>query len=103
MITVILKSNQTLIDRVEIKGHAKYDEFGKDIICAAVSATVLTTANAIIKIDPSSLTCIEEKNNLIMIINNHHKVTDSLIDNMVLMLREIKQDYPKHIKIIEEV
>lgn len=103
MITVILKNKEARIDKIEIKGHAKYDEFGKDIVCAAVSATVLTTANAIIKIDPSSLTCIEEKNNLTMIINNHHKVTDSLIDNMVLMLKEIHHDYPKHIKIIEEV
>ena len=103
MIKVILKDNQADINKIIVKGHAKYDKFGHDIVCAAVSGVVLTTANAIIKIDPSSLTCIEQKDYLEMIINKHNQIIDSLIDNMISMLKEVKHDYPKHIKIIEEV
>ena len=29
----------------EAKGHAEYDEYGKDIVCAAVSILVVTLAN----------------------------------------------------------
>ncbi len=103
MIKIILKYNQTKIVKVIIKGHAKYDEFGKDIVCAAVSTTVLTTANAIIKIDPLSLTCLEEASYLEMIINYHNDITKSLIDNMISILKEIKNDYPKHLQITKEV
>lgn len=31
-------------NRVTVNGHAKSDEYGKDLVCAAVSALTLTTA-----------------------------------------------------------
>ncbi len=34
---------------IEIKGHAGYDEYGRDIICAAVSALALNMANSVEK------------------------------------------------------
>ena len=34
---------------VKIKGHANYDEKGKDIICAGVSVLFFTLANALLK------------------------------------------------------
>jgi uncharacterized protein YsxB (DUF464 family) len=47
MIKVVVSKKDDIINKIEIKGHAKYDESGKDIVCAAVSATVITTVNAI--------------------------------------------------------
>ena len=34
---------------VRVKGHAEYDEKGRDIVCAAVSMSFYTLANALIK------------------------------------------------------
>ena len=43
MIKVEIENN-----KIEIKGHANYDDYGKDIVCASVSSIVITTINAII-------------------------------------------------------
>ena len=32
---------------IEIKGHAGYDEYGRDIVCAAVSALTINMANSV--------------------------------------------------------
>ena len=44
---------------ISILGHANYDDYGKDIVCAAVSATVITTVNGILSIDNNSIEVIE--------------------------------------------
>lgn len=47
MITaVFFKSGNDLIG-FEVAGHAGFDDFGKDIVCAGVSSAVMLTANAI--------------------------------------------------------
>ena len=51
MIKVKVEENNNYISKVTIKGHANYDELGKDIVCAAVSSIVITTVNAIEKLD----------------------------------------------------
>ena len=32
---------------IEVKGHAGYDEYGRDIVCAAVSSLTLNMANSV--------------------------------------------------------
>ncbi len=32
---------------IEVDGHAGYDEYGKDVVCAAVSALTINMANAV--------------------------------------------------------
>ena len=54
MIKVVIKN-----DSITISGHANYDEYGKDIVCAAVSATVITTVNGILSIDETSIEVVE--------------------------------------------
>jgi uncharacterized protein YsxB (DUF464 family) len=103
MIKVVVSKKDDIINKIEIKGHAKYDESGKDIVCAAVSATVITTVNAIGSISNKVIECISERDKLSIIINKHDKITDKLINNMLSMLTEIEIDYKKYIKIIEEV
>ena len=50
MIKVELKDNL-----ITIKGHAGYDDKGKDIVCASVSSIVITTINGIIEINPDAI------------------------------------------------
>ena len=33
--------------KIELKGHAGYDDYGKDIVCASASALVLNMANSV--------------------------------------------------------
>ena len=88
-------------DCISISGHANYEEYGKDIVCAAVSSTVLTTINGILSIDNNSIK-VKEGNNLKIIIINHTDIVDKLLDNMIRCLKEIENKYEKNIKIKEE-
>ena len=55
MIKVKLTKNNNYYKRIIITGHANYDDFGKDIVCAAVSSTVITSVNSCLAIDNESL------------------------------------------------
>ena len=45
-------------DKVIIKGHANYADYGKDIVCASVSSIVITTVNGILEIDREAITYV---------------------------------------------
>lgn len=90
-------------NHIEIKGHAMYDDMGKDIVCAAVSTIVITTINAIIRFDKDAIK-YEEKDGYISIdVLKDTNITNTLILNMIELLKELEKQYKKNIKINEEV
>ena len=95
MIKVEIENN-----KIEIKGHAYYDDYGKDIVCASVSSIVITTINAIIEFDPESI-YYEDLNNRILIKKlKDDDITNKLINNMIELLEELEKSYKDNIKII---
>lgn len=95
MIKVEIENN-----KIEIKGHAYYDDYGKDIVCASVSSIVITTINAIIEFDPESI-YYEDLNNRILIEKlKDDDITNKLINNMIELLEELEKSYKDNIKII---
>lgn len=89
-------------DKIEILGHAMYDDFGKDIVCAGVSSIVTTTVNAILTFNKDYISYSSDKDEFTILINNHNEIVDNLINNMINMLSQIEEDYPKNIKIRKE-
>ena len=89
-------------DKIEILGHAMYDDFGKDIVCAGVSSIVTTTVNAILTFNEDYIKYSSEQDKFTIEINNHNEIFDNLINNMINMLSQIEEDYPKNIKIRKE-
>ena len=98
MIKIEVKENNKRIREVSIKGHALYDDYGKDIVCAATSATVITTVNGILSIDKDYIKVTEGENLKIEILK-HDKIVDSLINNMIKLLTELQNDYKENIDI----
>ena len=98
MIKVNIRKNH-----IEIKGHAMYDDYGKDIVCAAVSSIVITTINAILSFDENAINYENKEGYINIDIVNESETTKKLINNMVKLLKDLKQDYQKNIKINEEV
>lgn len=95
MIKVEIENN-----KIEIKGHANYDDYGKDIVCASVSSIVITTINAIIEFDSESI-YYEDLNNRILIEKlKDDDITNKLINNMIELLEELEKSYKDNIKII---
>ena len=101
MITVLVKKKQNHITKVVIKGHAMYDDYGKDIVCAGVSSIATTTVNAILKIKKESIQ-LEESPDLTISVLITDKITESLLENMIELLYELTESYPKNIKIKED-
>ena len=89
-------------DKIEISGHALFDDYGKDIVCAGVSSVVTTTINAILTFDKKYIYYLKEHDKLIIEINVHNEIVDNLITNMLDMLKDIEEDYPNNIKIGKE-
>ncbi len=86
-------------DEIIISGHANYEDYGKDIVCASISTIAITTINAIIEFDKDSIN-VEEKNGYLKInILKHTKEVDTLISNMNKLFNELELKYPKNIKI----
>ena len=97
MIKISIKYEENKIKEVLIKGHALYDDYGKDIVCAAVSSIVITTVNAILSINKNSITFDESV--MIKVIKND-EITDKLLINMINLLKELEHDYPNNIKFL---
>lgn len=93
MIKVVVKN-----DSITISGHANYDDYGKDIVCAAVSATVITTVNGILSIDKDAIE-VNEKNKVEIKILKNNETVNMLINNMINLLTELQKDYKDNIDI----
>ena len=96
MIKVDLRNEKEII----ITGHAGYDDFGKDIVCASVSSIVVTSINAIIELNDKAIKYQDNNDKLIIKIISEDDNTNKLINNMIFMLSSLEKDYPKNIKIL---
>ena len=101
MIKVIVNKKNNIIESIIAKGHANYDEFGKDIVCASFSTMLITTINAILEIDRHAIS-YTDNNNLEIINIKKDNITNSLLNNLVNMIYELRDSYDKNINIKEE-
>lgn len=99
MIKINISKKDNLIKTISIKGHAEYDESGKDIVCSAVSSIVITTINASIRYNQASIDYVDKDGYIKIEILKHDDIIDLLINNMVDLLVELKEQYKKYIEI----
>lgn len=98
MIKVKVEEKNKEVNKVMITGHALYDDYGKDIVCASVSSIVITTVNAILRIDEKAI-FVEEKP-FVIEVKKSTEITKKLIENMISLLKELERDYPKNIRFL---
>ena len=102
MIKVNIKNRNGKVYEIVVKGHAGYDDFGKDIVCAAVSTMAITTINNIICLD-DSIDYVEDSGLLKISIKKETDINQKLLNNLIMMLEDLKNQYPKNIEIRNEV
>ena len=86
------------VKSLTVSGHANYDEYGKDIVCAGVSAIVTGGINAI-ESEIKNVEIINEENKLgIKVINSNEKI-QIILNTMLIQLETIENSYKKYIKI----
>ena len=102
MIKVSVTKKNQQIQEVSIQGHAMYDDFGKDIVCAAVSSCVITTVNGILEIDKDWILARQDSKGVLIQVQNSSDVCQTLLANMFSLLEELHDQYPKNLKIISK-
>ena len=101
MIKVRIRRNNELIESIKCNGHAGYADYGKDIVCASFSTMIITTINAILTIDENAIN-YTDSNDLEIVNIKKDNITNSLLNNLVNMIYELKENYDKNIDIKEE-
>lgn len=88
------------LDGYEVCGHANYDDYGKDIVCAAISTIAMGSLNWFEKKDIVNLT-IDEQKPIIKAkfnLNDKNTIALSLIKSQ---FKEVYLSYSKYIKFID--
>ena len=99
MIKVKVVKNGTNYTKVSVLGHAMYDEYGKDIVCSAVSSIVTTTVNGLMSLDKESISYMVSSKGMSIKINSTDRTTQVLIRNMINLLKELESNNKDFIKI----
>lgn len=99
MIKVRITKDQDIYIKVVITGHAKYDDYGKDIVCSAASSIVTTTINGILSLNKDSLSYENSEKGLFITINSSDETTQTLVDNMINLLKELEENYPTNVNV----
>ena len=83
--------------RLDVKGHADFDEYGKDLICASVSSIMFGLMNGLDNIKDVT---IKELNNHIEIINeSSSRKVNNYIELVLIQLKTIEESYGEFIKV----
>ena len=102
MIHIKWQRKNNFYEHIIFQGHALYDDYGKDIVCAGVSAILTTTINGILRIQENALTYQKKHDNFEIKMLSKDEITQKLIENMICLLQELASNYPKNIKIESE-
>lgn len=100
MIQVRVTKTDRVITDIQILGHAFYDDYGKDIVCASVSATVICTVNGILHIDSNVIDVIQQEDLLEIVVHQYDDTTQTLLKNMIECLESLEKQYPQNIKML---
>lgn len=83
---------------LKITGHADYAPHGSDIVCASVSSIITTSVNLALRYDNNIK--YTDKEGLVEISNqSSDENIIKIFENMIYMLKELEEQYPKNIKV----
>lgn len=103
----ILRKNGRIISYKAV-GHAEYDEYGSDIVCAALSTALqfpLAGFQDVLEIYPrfeissEGLLSVELAD---MDLKGKEREVNTLLESMLVIVKQLSKDYPKNIKLVEK-
>lgn len=103
----ILRKNSRIISYKAV-GHAEYDEYGSDIVCAALSTALqfpLAGFQDVLEIYPrfeissEGLLSVELAD---MDLKGKEREVNTLLESMLVIVKQLSKDYPKNIKLVEK-
>lgn len=106
MITVEIRRKENQIVEIEVKGHADYDRYGKDIVCAGTSAVMFGGLNAIAHFFADDLSRFQVRMNdgvtWLRINDLEEKRVQTVLETLVIQFKTIEETYSKYIHVKEQ-
>lgn len=107
MITVTAARKDGRITEVEIKGHARYARHGKDIVCAAVSATAQAALMGLMKYSSEAVAYTVGEDGYMRFAvpkgadETEQAVLAAIAETMLIGLKDIESGYGAFVKLEE--
>ena len=108
----ILRNQNGHIVEYEVSGHADFDDYGRDILCAAISVLSQTTILALEKVCKISQNdikfCVNENTGYLKVTLSDNLTEDQrasaniVLETMIVGMEDLAFQYPKHIKLMEK-
>ena len=105
MIKVQIKRNNKYITQIKIKGHAQFGEYGKDLVCAGVSAVATGICNTLAKkgfLEEKKCAIILKNGNIMIDVYENDEIMQVILETLVISLESFTEDYHQYIKITYE-
>ncbi len=81
----------------EVKGHAMYAEYGKDIVCASISTALIMTVNLLSYLGYNDY-IYEAKEGYFKLKIKKDNITSAVCLNLDDTLKQLALQYPKNVK-----
>ncbi len=108
----IFRNQNGHIIEYEVSGHSGFDDYGRDILCAAISVLSQTTILALEKVCNISQNdmkfCVDEKTGYLKVslsetlTKNQRESANIVLETMIVGMEDLASQYPKHMNLIEE-
>ena len=103
MIKVKVTYHNDAIVNVEVTGHADYDEYGKDLVCAGVSTLLTGIANTLVTLgdrEHQSITLRDGYANITMHSTSHDE--QLILETLLISLKTMEESYGQYIEIVKK-
>ena len=99
----LIDDNIDSIKKVRIEGHAGFQDYGKDIVCSAISTLMISSCNLLEKVSPKNKIFSDEKKGIIELeVMDDDKMNYLITNNLYESLVDLSSQYPRFIKILKE-
>ncbi|MBQ6128794.1 MAG: ribosomal-processing cysteine protease Prp [Lachnospiraceae bacterium] len=105
MVTATVVKNPSGYESFSCKGHAGFAKSGKDIVCSAISALTINTANSIMTLTDTKISVSENDGFLSWKFDEgSDDRSDLLMDSLLIGLGSLEEEYGNYLKVeIKEV
>lgn len=99
MTLVKVSMHNRQISSIEILGHADYDEYGKDIVCAGISALSFGTLNALDELFGKEVELEAGQSKIVIRIKQSNEKLQTCLEFFLIQAGTLQESYPENIKI----
>lgn len=86
-------------EQIEISGHAGYAEYGKDIVCAGVTALTQTLIQSIENLTDDKIEYRISPGKVEVEYRNLSEKSKTLVDSFFIGICLIAEEFPEHVKV----